>query len=99
MSGAGSHRLLAKLNQLNVRGDRFCQTETNKLPMMDVSPEWAARLFHTTEVNLNQMTPMVGYLPAMARVHAIDSKPKAKAKGKGVSTQPLMSRSVSSILL
>ena len=53
----------AKLNQRNVRGSWFYQIERNKIPMVDVSPEQAAKFFHTVEVNLNQ-TNMVGQVPA-----------------------------------
>ena len=54
--------------------------------MVDVSPEQAALFFHTVEVNLNQTTTIVGYLPNAAKAHAIDSKPKAKPKAKAVSS-------------
>ena len=37
----------------------------------------AAHFFHTVEVNLNQVTTMVGYLPpSAAKAHAVDARPK-----------------------
>ena len=67
--------------------------------MMDVSPGQAARVFHTVEVNLNQTTKMVGYIPATARVNAVDSKPTGKGsplpdqkddpKGNSLPSSPL----------
>ena len=74
-------KILAAFNLNNQRGNWFYQTERNKIFMVDVSPEQAASFFYTVEVNLNQTTTMVGYSPATARVHAVDAKPKWKAKG------------------
>ena len=56
------------------------------MPMVDVSPEQAAMFFHTVEVNLNQTTTVVGWVPNAAKVHAIDSKPKTKPKAKATSS-------------
>ena len=54
--------------------------------MVDVSAGQAAHFFHTVEVNLNQVTTMVGYLPpSAAKAHAVDAKPKAKPKPKAKS--------------
>ena len=76
-------KILSAFNLNNSRGNWFYQTERNKMPMMDdVSPEQAAMFFHTVEVNLNQTTTVVGWVPNTAKVHAIDSKPKAKPKAK-----------------
>ena len=76
-------KILAAFKIHNQRGNWFYQTERNRLPMVDVSPGQAARFFHTVEVNLNQITTMVGYLPASAaKAHAVDAKPKAKPKAK-----------------
>ena len=72
-------RILSALNQHNLRGKWFFQTERNKIPMVDVSPEQAAKFFYTAEVNLNQTT-----MPATAKVHAGEAKPK---KIKGQSTE------------
>ena len=79
-------KTLAALNLNNLRGSRFYQTERNKMPMVDVTPEQAATFFHTVEVNLNQTTTIVGYLPNTAKVHAVDSKPKAKPKAKAAAS-------------
>ena len=46
--------------------------------MADVTPEQAAKFFRTAEVHLHQATIMVGCMPATARAHAIDAKPKRK---------------------
>ena len=54
--------------------------------MDDVSPEEAAMFFHTVEVNLNQTTTVMGWVPNAAKVHAIESKPKAKPKAKSASS-------------
>ena len=54
--------------------------------MEDVSPEQAATFFHTVEVSLNQTTTVVGWLLNTAKVHAIDSKPKAKPRAKAASS-------------
>ena len=62
------------------------QTERNKMPMDDVSPEEAALFFHTVEVNLNQTTTVTGWLPNTAKVHAVDAKPKPKPKAKAASS-------------
>ena len=53
--------------------------------MVEVSPEQAARFFHTVEVNLNQTTTMVGKMPATPKVHAVETRglPKGKSKGQG----------------
>ena len=51
-------------------------------PMVDVSPWQVANFFYTVEVSLNQTTAMVGYMPATAKVRAVDAKPKWKAKEK-----------------
>ena len=48
--------ILSAFNLNNSRGNWFYQTERNKMPMDDVSPEQAATFFHTVEVNLNQST-------------------------------------------
>ena len=51
--------------------------------MVDVTAGQAAYFFHTVEVNLNQVTTMVSYLPpSAAKAHAVDAKPKPKAKPK-----------------
>ena len=77
-------KILAVFNQRNVRGNWLYQTEPNKIPMVDVSAEQAAKFFHTMEVNLNQMTTTtVGQMPATAKVHAVEAKSKWKPKGKG----------------
>ena len=65
-------KILAAFNLNNSRGNWLYQTERNKLPMDDVSPEQAATFFHTVEVNLNQTTTVVGWVPNAAKVHAID---------------------------
>ena len=70
----------------NSRGNWFYQTERNKMPMDDVSPEQAATFFHTVEINLNQTTTVLGWVPNTAKVHAIDSKPKTKPKAKAASS-------------
>ena len=49
-------KILSAFNLNNARGNWFYQTERNKMPMDDVSPEEAATFFHTVEVNLNQTT-------------------------------------------
>ena len=54
--------------------------------MVDVSPEQAALFFHMVEVNSNQTTTIVGYLQNTAKVHAIDSKPKAKRRAKAAAS-------------
>ena len=79
-------KILSAFNLSNSRGNWFYQTERNKIPMVDVSPEQAATFFHTIEVNLNQTTTIVGYLPNTAKVHVIESKPKAKPKAKAASS-------------
>ena len=38
------------------------------------------------EVNLNQTTTVMGWVPNAAKVHAIESKPKAKPKAKSASS-------------
>ena len=50
--------------------------------MVDVSPEQAANFFYTVEVNLNQTTTMVGYMPATAKVDAVEAMPKGKPRDK-----------------
>ena len=55
-----------RFNIHNQRGSWFYQTERSKLPMVDISQGQAAHFFHSVEVNLNQTTTMVGYLPATA---------------------------------
>ena len=73
----------------NQRGNWFYQTERNLLPMVDITPGQAARFFHTVEVNLNQVTTMVGFLPpSAAKAHAVDAKPKAKPKPKAKVAAP-----------
>ena len=58
--------------------------------MVDVTPGQAAYFFHTVEVNLNQVTTMVSYLPpSAAKAHAVDAKPKAKPKPKAKSSGPV----------
>ena len=79
-------KILSAFNLNSSRGKWFYQTERNKIPMVDVSPEQAAMFFHTVEVNLNQTTTIVGWVPNAAKVHAIDSKPKAKPKAKAASS-------------
>ena len=83
---AAFDRILSAFNLSNSRGNWFYQTERNKMPMDDVSPEEAAKFFHTVEVNLNQTTTVMGWVPANAKVHAIESKPKAKPKAKSASS-------------
>ena len=79
-------KILASFNLGNARGNWLYQTERNKMPMDDVSPEEAALFFHTVEVNLNQTTTVTGWLPNAAKVHAVDAKPKAKPKAKAASS-------------
>ena len=80
-------KILSAFNLNNSRGNWFYQTERNKIPMVDVSPEQAAMFFHMVEVNLNQTTMVVGWVPNTAKIHAIDSKPKtAKPKAKSASS-------------
>ena len=79
-------KILSAFNLNNARGNWFYQTERNKMPMDDVSPEEAAVFFHTVEVNLNQTTTVVGWLPNAAKVHAVDAKPKARPKAKAASS-------------
>ena len=82
-------KILAAFNIHNQRGNWFYQTERNHLPMVDVTPGQAAYFFHTVEVNLNQVTTMVSYLPpSTAKAHAVDAKPKAKPKPKAKSSGP-----------
>ena len=86
---AAFDKILASFNVHNQRGNWFYQTERNLLPMVDISPGQAARFFHTVEVNLNQVTTMVGYLPPSAtKAHAVDAKPKAKPKPKAKASGP-----------
>ena len=81
-------KILAAFNVDSQRGKWFYKTERNKLPMVDISPGQAAHFFHSVEVNLNQTTTMVGYLPATAaKAHALEAKPKAKPKDKPSSGQ------------
>ena len=75
-------KILAAFNTNNPRGNWFYQTERNKMPMDDVSPEEAATFFHTVEVNLNQTTTVVGWVPHASKAHAVDARPKAKPKAK-----------------
>ena len=63
-------KILAAFNVHNQRGNWFYQTERNRLPMVDVSPGQAAHFFHTVEVNLNQITTMVGYHGRILRKHS-----------------------------
>ena len=42
-------KILSAFNLNNARGNWFYQTERNKMPMDDVSPEEAAVFFHTVE--------------------------------------------------
>ena len=80
-------KILASFNIHNQRGNWFYQIERNLLPMVDISAGQAAHFFHTVEVNLNQVTTMVGYLPpSAAKAHAIDAKPKARPKPKAKSS-------------
>ena len=76
-------KILASFNLGNARGNWFYQTERNKMPMDDVSPEEAAMFFYTVEVNLNQTTTVTGWQPHAAKAHAVDAKPKPKPKAKG----------------
>ena len=97
---AAFDKILAAFNIHNQRGNWLYQTERNRLPMVDVSPAHcqAAHFFHTVEVNLNQVTTMVGYLPpSAAKAHAVDAKPKAKAKAK-VSGQAVTAPTTSEVL-
>ena len=87
-------KILASFNLGNARGNWFYQTERNKMPMDDVSPEEAAVFFHTVEVNLNQTTTVTGWLPNAAKVHAVDARPKPKPKAKAV-TSPEGAKSAS----
>ena len=83
-------KILAAFNIHNQRGNWFYQTERNLLPMVDATPGQAAYFFHTVEVNLNQVTTMVSYLPpSTAKAHAVDAKPKAKPKPKAKSSGPV----------
>ena len=79
-------KILSAFNLNNARGNWFYQTERNKMPMDDVSPEEAAVFFHTVEVNLNQTTTAVGRLPNTAKVHVVEAKPKARPKAKAASS-------------
>ena len=83
---AAFDKILSAFNLSNSRGNWFYQTERNKMPMDDVSPEEAAMFFHTVEVNLNQTTTVVGWVPNAAKAHAIESRPKAKPKTKSASS-------------
>ena len=83
---AAFDKILSAFNLNNARGNWFYQTERNKMPMDDVSPEEAAVFFHTVEVNLNQTTTVVGWLPNAAKVHAVDAKSKARPKAKAASS-------------
>ena len=82
-------KILASFNLGNARGNWFYQTERNKMPMDDVSPEEAAVFFHTVEVNLNQTTTVTGWLPNTAKVHAVDARPKPKPKAKAATPPAL----------
>ena len=75
-------KILAAFNLNNQRGNWLYQSERNKILMVAMSPEQAANLFYTVEVNLNQTTTMVGYMPSTVKVRAVDAKPKWKAKDK-----------------
>ena len=87
---AAFDKILAAFNVHNQRGNWFYQTERNLLRMVDISPGQAARFFHTVEVNLNQVTTMVGYLPpSAAKAQAVDAKPKAKSKPKAKANGPV----------
>ena len=79
-------KILAAFNLGNARGNWFYQTERNKMPMDDVSPEEAALFFHTVEVNLNQTTTVTGWLPHTAKAHAVDARPKSRPKAKAAAT-------------
>ena len=82
-------KILAAFNIHNQRGNWFYQTERNHLPMVDVTPGQTAYFFHTVEVNLNQVTTMVSYLPpSTPKAHAVDAKPKAKSKPKAKPSGP-----------
>ena len=83
-------KILASFNIHNQRGNWFYQTERNLLPMVDATPGQAAYFFHTVEVNLNQVTTMVSYLPpSAAKAHAVDAKPKAKPKPRAKASGPV----------
>ena len=60
----------------------ICTIRANRVIRANRKFEQAATFFHTVEVNLNQTTTIVGFLPSTAKVHAIDLKPKAKPKAK-----------------
>ena len=87
-------KILASFNLGNARGNWFYQTERNKMPMDDISPEEAAMFFYTVEVNLNQTTTVTGWQPHAAKAHAVDAKPKAKPKAKAA-TPPEGAKSAS----
>ena len=89
-------KILASFNLGNARGNWFYQTERNKMPMDDVSPEEAAVFFHTVEVNLNQTTTVTGWLPNAAKVHAVDARPKPKPKAKAAPPEGAKSASTPS---
>ena len=52
-------KILSSFNLGNARGNWFYQTERNKMPMDDVSPEEAALFFHTVEWETDFYTPPV----------------------------------------
>ena len=79
-------KILSAFNLNNARGNWLYQTERNRMPMDDVSPEEAAAFFHTVEVNRNQTTTVVGWVPNTAKIHAVDAKPKARPKAKATSS-------------
>ena len=50
-------QILAAFNLSNQRGNWFYQTESDKIPMVDVSPEQDATFFYTVEVYLKKKKP------------------------------------------
>ena len=81
---AAFDKILSAFNLNNSRGNWLYQTERNKMPMDDVSPEEAAVFFHTVEVNLNQTTTVGGWVPNAAKVHASWSLPSTLPKASKV---------------
>ena len=61
------------LNQYNVLGNWLYQTERSKTSMVDVSPEQAARFFHTVESDNDD-----------GRLHASHRQGKWKGRGAGL---------------
>ena len=76
------NKILSAFNLNNSGGNWFFQTERNKIPMVDLSPEQAATFFHTVEVNLNQTTTIVGWFAEHRKGPCHRLKAQGKAKGK-----------------